>query len=154
MIMVKRLMVLLLIAGSVLSSCSKDSDSATKMGATIEGASWSPSLRVTNLTNDYFIITGTATNGVLVVTIKGTAVGDYNLSLTEQKTAATFKKSMTASGDDVYASATGKVSLTKVDTANKKISGTFQFTLTNTSLQTISITSGTFNDLSFTVTPN
>lgn len=151
--MVKRLMVLLLITGSVLSSCSKDSDSATKMGATIGGESWSPSLRVTNLTNDYFVITGTAANGILAITINGNAAGDYNLSLTEQKCAATFKKSMTATGDDVYASATGKVTLTKVDTNNKKISGTFNFTLTNTSLKTISITSGTFNDLSYTVTP-
>lgn len=150
----KRLIILLLGVAFVLGSCSKDSVSVNKLSAKIEGKSWNASLRVANLTSNVFVITGTSLTGeVLVLTIVGDKPGLYEFSLTEYKCNATYKKSaLSTSPDDIFTSVSGKINLTKVDLVNKKISGTFDFTLARLALETVSISNGSFNDLEFTNT--
>lgn len=152
----KRLLVLLLIGVTMLGSCTKDSDTLNnKLSAKIGGKSWNAAIRVTNLANDVFIITGTSTTGeVLIITIFGKNPDLYEFSLTSQKCNATYKKSAFTTENDFYTSVSGRVNLTKVDMTNKKISGTFEFTLTKTSLtDQLSVSNGSFNDLEFT-SPN
>lgn len=152
----KRLLVLMLAVVSIMVSCSKDSDSVNnKLSAKIDGENWNATLRVTNLTGEIFVITGTSTTGeVMVITINGKVPDLYELSLTSLKCNATYKKSaLITSASDIYNSVSGKVNLTKVDIENKKISGTFEFTMAKLSSQTISVSNGSFNDLEFQTTP-
>jgi hypothetical protein len=150
----RRFMVLLMGVAVVLASCSKDSVSVNKLSAKIEGKSWNASLRVANLSSNVFVITGTSLTGeVLVLTIMGDKPGLYEFSVTDYKCNATYKKSaLSTSSDDVFTSVSGRVNLTKVDLVNKKISGTFDFTLARLSLETVSVSNGSFNDLEFTNT--
>jgi hypothetical protein len=151
----KKLLVSLLFAMAVLGSCTKDSDTLNnKLSAKIGSKNWNAAIRLTNLTNDVFVITGTSTTGeVLVITILGKNPDLYEFSLTSQKCNATYKKSALTADNDIYTSVSGKVNLTKVDMTTKKISGTFEFTLTKTSLTDyLTVSSGSFNDLEFTST--
>lgn len=148
-------MVLVLIMAAVVASCSKDSDTiSTKLSAKIDGKSWNATGRYTNLTGNVFVITGTSITGeVLVITIKGDSPDLYELNLSNLECSATYKKSaLSTSTDDIFQSITGRVNLTKVDKENKKISGTFDFNLARLSIETISISSGSFNDLEYTIT--
>jgi hypothetical protein len=148
----KRLMVLLLAFTVVIASCSKDKDdSVVKLGAKIDGKNWEASVRVTSLTNGVFVITGTsATSQVLAVTINGDATGTYELGIGNAKCAATYKESALATDANIYVSASGKVTLTKVDKTNKTISGTFEFIIARSLTDTKTVTAGQFNDLSYT----
>ena len=151
----KRLILLLSIVTTVMVSCSKDSDSLNnnKLSAKISGKSWNAAVRVSTLTSDVFVITGTSALGeVLVITIKGNSPDLYELNLTSLECNATYKKSaLSTSTEDIYNSISGRVNLTKVDMVNKKISGTFDFTLVKLSVETVSVSEGTFNDLEFSV---
>lgn len=151
----KRLMVLLVAVTMLIASCKKDSDSINKLSAKIGGKSWSASVKVANLTGNTFIITGTSLSGeMLVITILGDSPDLYEFNLSEQKCNVVYKKSgLSTSPDGIYTSVSGRVDLTKVDMINKKISGTFDFTCTGLAILPLSISSGTFTDLSFMVTP-
>jgi len=138
----------------VAMSCSKDSDSIidTKMGAKIDGNSWSSITRVSVMAGETITITGTSTADVMVITINGITAKTYTLSIIPVSTecACVYQPSLISGENDWYYSTSGTVTLTKVDTVNKKISGTFQFTVAKGLLSTKSITSGVFNDLSYT----
>lgn len=152
----KRLMLLLVAITLIMGSCKKDSDSVTKMGANIDGKNWNAGLlRLTNLTGNVFSIVGTSLTGeVLEITINGNTPGVYELNLTKQECLAIYKKGgINTSPSDFFTSVSGKVNLTKVDLANKKISGTFDFNCAQLSLQTVIVSNGSFNDLSYTETP-
>jgi len=133
--------------------CSKDSILPVKMKATIDGASWTSTAQVTNKNSTGFIITGTSllsgTTSTLAITILGSTMGTYNVVATSNICAAVYTPNLTST-TNTYASTSGKVILTEVDASSKKISGTFQFTCRNTSLDEVSITSGEFTDLTYT----
>lgn len=150
----KRFVLVMLAITLVIGSCSKDSVSTNnKLSAKIDGKSWNASFRVTNLTGNVFVITGTSITGeILAITINGDSPDLYQLGLGNLECAATYKGSALASTDDIYQSVSGKVNLTKVDKTNKKISGTFDFSLAKLSLTSISVSNGTFNDLEYTET--
>lgn len=152
----KKLFIYLIVTLTVIAgSCKKDSDNGTpaattKMSCKIDGTTWSSITRYTQFYDNKFIITGTSSDGkVIIITIFGSTQGTYNLQIGELESGATYSPSVLSSV--IYASVSGSVVLTKVDTVNKKISGTFQFTATKTNELTsqISITNGEFTDLSY-----
>lgn len=151
----KKLLVLLVAVTMVMASCKKDSDTVHKLSANIGGKSWVANLRVTNLTGNVFTITGTSLSGeMLVITIFGNTQDTYQFSVNEQKCALVYKKAgINSSPSDIYTGISGTITLTKVDMVNKKISGTFDFTCSGLAIIPLSIKSGSFNDLDFTVTP-
>lgn len=139
----------------LLSSCKKEAIDITgkKMAAYIDGKTWDTNVRATVLQNGVFVITGTSIlDGILVITINGENPGTYNFSATSLQLSclATYTPSA-LNPADTYASTSGKVILTKVDTQNKTISGTFEFTVVNATLDFKSIKSGVFNDISYEI---
>ncbi|MBN1596921.1 MAG: hypothetical protein JW894_01395 [Bacteroidales bacterium] len=123
------------------------------MSATINESEWTTISRVTRLEGDKFVIAGTSVDGeVLTVTIFGTTTGIYELSLTSATCAAVYTESASnPSLEDTYISVTGEVNLNEVNTSSKKISGTFSFTLLRNLTETMEITNGIFNNLTYTV---
>ena len=150
--------VLLFVLLGLLITCSKDDDSGTPyMGAKIDGSDWKAITRVTVLEDEKFVITGTALNGeVVAITVFGTSEDTYELGLTSAGCAAVYKKSgLGTPTEDTYVSATGEVILTDVNTSAQEISGTFSFTLVKGLLNsTLTITDGSFQNLSYTITNN
>ncbi len=142
-------------------SCKKDSkindtvNPTTSFTCKINGSSWSAISRVTRKQGNTFIITGTGSlrNDVLNITTFGTQVNSYTLSTIDGKTefTATFT-SDTQNNDSLYQATSGIVQLTKVDTVNKKISGTFQFRTSKiiNPLLIKEITNGSFTNLTYT----
>lgn len=144
----------------IAGSCKKDSNDdgtpiATKMSCKINGTTWTALSQLTQYYDNKFIITGTSLEGkVIIITILGDTQGTYNLQVGELESGATYSPSVLS--NDIYASLSGSVVLTKVDKDNKKISGTFQFTATKTNDLTnqISISNGVFSDLSYNLLNN
>ena len=168
----KRLMTILAVALVLFSfnSCKDDDgdgvpDILDKMTATIDGQQWSSVARVATYTSTEAgdIITITATSGVTAATgeflnliIRGSELRTYDLTITlvgsEFECTANYKPD--ASGTDIYTGQSGTITLTKFDSVNKKISGTFSFTVAKVGELTTTkqITNGTFTDLVYQVT--
>jgi len=135
----------------IVGSCSKDSVTPTKMAAKIDGKSWSAAFTANTLASDVIVITGTsALSGIFAITIHGTTASTYELGIGKLECTATYKASTLSTDLDIYESTAGKVVLTKIDRVNKKISGTFQFTMFKPIADIISVSNGTFNDITFT----
>lgn len=121
------------------------------MSANIDSEKWVSVTRLTVLNNNKFTITGTSANGkILVITIDGNTTGTYTLNPLISKTqcGCTYKESISAASTDWYLGSLGTVNLTEVNTTNKTISGTFEFTLVNLS-SIKSVTGGEFKNLSY-----
>lgn len=151
----KILSLLLVLVVVTFFSCSKeDLKIFASMSAKIDGTQWDSSARVTVLEADKFVITGTSLSGeVIAITILGSDEGTYTLAITppSAECSALYKASASTSTEDAYVSSKGEVVLTKVDKTNKKISGTFKFTVTRLT-ETMEITEGEFEDLSYNTT--
>jgi len=140
-------------------SCKKDSkitdiiNPSASMKCKIDGVDWIAQIRETILQSNKFIINGTTGSNVINVTTIGTTTGTYNLSITipiQTQFSATFTNS--TSSDSLYTAYEGSVTLSAVDTTNKKISGTFSFkakNLLHPLLNDKNITAGTFTELSY-----
>ncbi len=142
-------------------SCKKDDAeeistyvSSASITATVNDTAWSAFTRVTKHypSTNLFVIAGTDTDGkILSLTIKADSAGIYTSSTSidslSAKVGAVWKPK---SGQ--YISNKGTVEITEVNTAEKKISGTFNFTIINTSDLTddISIRSGKFTNIGYT----
>ena len=125
-----------------------------KMSATIDGKAWDASVKKTVKNTQGFIITGTQVNSSLVssivaIQIFGTTTGTYNVVAVTNNCAATYTPDLTQPSNS-FASSTGTVHLSEVNTSNKTISGTFSFECIDLSLKSVSITNGTFTALSYT----
>lgn len=147
---------LLFLTCAALMNCSDevlDNLDLPEMNAKVDGTEWKTSIRASRLENDKFIVTGTSIAGeILAITIFGSSEGIYELSLTQAKCAALLKESVNSTTEDAYASVTGKVTLTDVNTSTKKISGTFEFVLLRSlSGETVHVTEGVFKNLTYTV---
>jgi hypothetical protein len=150
-------LLLVIIAISVVflaGSCKKDANGNTiyPMSASIDGKQWTATLPAGVLSNGYFVITGTSLTGeTIIVTIKGETIGTYNLSLLPAKSdcLGTYEATLIPTTEDTYVSASGRVVLSKVDKINNLVSGTFEFTVANSSLTVKEITKGAFNDVIF-----
>lgn len=163
---------LLILASALVifaSGCKKDDDSTglinltASMTAKIDGESWKSFTRVTNLTKtgtllgDQFNIIGTSAGGDIInITILGTEVGDYNFKLSVDSSAAArftafYKTSVVSANSENFIANSGTVSITAIDTQNKKISGTFSFSAIQTTLVGVAaITEGKFTNLKYT----
>jgi hypothetical protein len=139
----------------MICGCKKDSDTlGTKYSADINNLAWNAGVRVTVKNDDGFIITGTQissslTSSTLVIKIFGFSEGVYNVVASGNNCAAVFTPNV-SSPSDSYASVTGTVDLTEINTSEKTISGTFSFTCVNLSVDTKTITNGSFTGLRYT----
>lgn len=159
----KKYLILLAIASFSLSfvSCEKDTIEETvaaitpaSMSATVNDTVFTTITRVTvySPTANTFVITGTSLDGkILAVTIRASEVGVYNTSIELENPSSKVGAAWRANSEN-YVSNGGTVELTKVDKTNKKISGTFNFTLINPPglTEVFSITEGKFDQLSYT----
>jgi hypothetical protein len=150
-----------------INSCDKVKEviPIPSMTATVDNDSWTSIFRASVLfeNNGVFSITGTpdASENVdkaIILTINGTTVGTYSIGLETQTSdcLVVYKKTAAAANgsDDYYISRTATITLSEVNTDNKRISGTFSATLvpSNNPLGTeITITNGTFENLNYTV---
>jgi len=136
-----------------LNSCSKsNSVLPNKMSAKIDGKDWQSLLRTTKILNNTFSIIATSNTGESIeITILGVVPKAYNFVALPPEFNAIYKATASASTQDIFNSANGTVTLTKVDEVNRLISGTFQFQVKNlaTPPVTKSITAGQFTDLSY-----
>jgi len=153
----KRIKIILVFVSMVMFftiGCKKDSNIlTTKMSATIDGKNWNSTTRVTVKNSTGFIITAqqvstTLVTSSLVVRIGGFNTGTYNVIATNNTCLGTYTPNIETATES-YISATGTVNLTEVNTGDKTISGTFEFTCANLSLQTVSVASGSFKDLKY-----
>lgn len=161
----KFIVVVIFIIAFSIYSCEKAKDAIPvgKMEASIDGSSWKALTRLTILESDFFTITGTSANGdVVSIIIMGTTEGTYSLdiSVTGAETqVGGFYKPASAMGDsDNYIITKATVVLSDVDSSTKKISGTFELTVTKTeivggsSIESLEITNGIFDNLKYTET--
>jgi hypothetical protein len=134
--------------------CKKDSSGpSTKMAAKIDGKAWNTTFRETFKNNEGFVITGQQLNSSiitssLVIRIKGFTKGTYDALIINSASTAVYTPNIQELTKS-FTSISGTVEITEVNTNDKTISGTFNFTCTNLSvpLVTMSITDGSFNDL-------
>ena len=159
----KNLIIILafLTIGSGFISCDKEdvedaaaSISNASMTASVNDTSWTSITRVSKFftTTNIFVLTGTSTDGkILAVTIKGAEIGTYTSSTSIDSLSAQVGAAWRANGKN-YVSKEGRVEITKLDKTNKKISGTFSFKILNANdlAEQISVTSGKFDNLSYT----
>ncbi len=143
-----------------VASCKKDSkvndvvNPTASMSCKINGTQWTSISRVTVRQNNKFIISGTGSLGsdILNITTFGITPKTYNLHPIDGiiEFSATFTQD-TNNQDSLYQAVYGTVTLTKVDTVNKKISGTFNFRMSKIIDPLIikEITEGSFNNLSY-----
>jgi len=155
--MSKKLRIILVSVSVIIfftAGCKKDSNVlATKMSATIDGKTWNSATRVTIKNSTGFTITAqqvstTLVTSSLVIRIGGLNTGTYNVIASSNTCLGTYTPDVQTATES-YISATGTVKLTEVNTGDKTISGTFEFTCANLSLQTIEIKSGSFDDLKY-----
>ncbi len=134
------------------TSCDKDSLNLASMSATVNDTDWKASVRLTVLDSANFLITGTSLSGdVIALTVFGSTEGTYTLSL--DSISADFEGVYTngVSLNDVYTATNGEVVLSKVNTTDEKISGTFSFSAMNPEGTTIEVKDGTFENLKYTL---
>ncbi|NSW46261.1 MAG: hypothetical protein HPY79_10655 [Bacteroidales bacterium] len=151
----------LLLALISLSACKKDSkindiiNPTASFSCKINNVSWTAITRVTRKQGNTFIISGTGSlgNDVLNITTFGTTAQTYHLDPINGQTqfSATFTMD-TNTNDSLYQAVNGTVTLTSVDTVNKKISGTFSFRSSKVinPLLLKEVTNGSFNNLTYT----
>ena len=121
-----------------------------ELTATIDGEAWQANIQASRLEGDKFIISGTSLSGEsLVITALGSSEKTYELNLSSAQCAALYKESASDSDDDAYIGVTGTVVLSKVNTTQKSVSGTFSFTVLRGIDETIIISNGKFKDLSY-----
>lgn len=147
----------------IFSACKKDETventilSQASMSAKVNDTSWTAITRVTRhfAANNKFVISGTSSDGqVIVITILADAVGTYTSSTSidslSAQVGAVWQPDASSPTTDNYVSQSGTVTLSTVDTQNRKVSGTFSFDLINVSNnQTKTITEGKFSELSY-----
>lgn len=161
---------LLISSLTIFNSCKKDE--LPSMSCKIGGTTWLSTFRVSVMGEiDLGGISGvliTATNGAdanladgeyFAILIRGNEVKSYDLAIAMegakfQCAAVYFPNGLNTATKFIGTS--GTVEITKVDTDNQKISGTFSFEMKNsiTDTDTKSITTGVFNNLKYTEPSN
>jgi len=159
-----KILLLLLSLLFVFTMCKKDSEDdkanlinfSASMTAKIDDSQWSSITRVTRKQNDNFIITGTGSltgNNVIAITVFDVVEGTYNLDATNLTTQFTANFTPVVNNtDSIFQAYSGQVIISKIDLANKRISGTFNFEARHITDLThnISVTEGAFTDLAYT----
>ena len=130
------------------------------MKATVDGEAWTSLFRLSTVTDSTIVITGTPTasetaDKTIILTAFGVTEGTYSLSagtLTAD-CAVAYKKTADATdgGDNYFVAYEATVVISKLDTENKKLSGTFNAKLRSTGnlAEEVIITNGTFDNLNY-----
>ena len=152
---------ILFIVSIIAISCEKDDDivdavlGPASMSANVNDTAWTAITRVTKHyeNTSSYLITGTSLSGeLIVITIKGDAVGTYTSSTSidslSAKVGCVWQPDATSPTDNNFFSKSGTVEITDINTTELVISGTFSFELMNLS-GTKSITGGTFSNLGY-----
>jgi hypothetical protein len=163
---IKGLLFVCALLSAAVFSCKKDSNEVkASMGAKIytvnlenDTINWSAVTRVTVLKNEIFTITGTSlnadlSNDVLAITVNGVKPETYTLNPDPLNFSAQCGCAYTTKFNGasvVFLGTSGNVVITKVDTGNKLISGTFEFSVLSGNV-TKTITKGTFENLKYVV---
>jgi hypothetical protein len=156
----KKLILAAVVACAALftTSCDKDDNGniiIPAMSATIDGQEWMGVAPKGILTSGVLNITCSSLDAKFInITVKGDKEGTYNCDLLLLNTqCGIVYKPVIATGEETSSliGNKGKVVITKFDTSKKRVSGTFEFTLANTTLTaSAQITKGTFTDVSYT----
>lgn len=152
---ISKLTLFAIFSGMILiTSCEKDNPLGYKMTATIDGTSFNSLVTVAYIQENKMIIEGTSVNGkIIVLTVSGTDQGSYALSANPPlaQFAAVYKESVTVTTEDTWASVSGNISLTSVDTNAKTISGTFSVRMKKDLTDNIlEISNGSFTGVKYT----
>lgn len=151
---------------AVVVGCSKDDDSSDnnsadngQLVAKIDGSDFSVKNQVAaTLYNGFFNITAIkpSTGETITITVSDAGEGTFDLGPDEN---ALSGAAYNISGEDSYGSAaeggSGEIKITKIDTDNNTVTGTFKFTAIRESFndngdiitETITITNGAFNKI-------
>ncbi len=138
----------------MITSCEKDNPLGYKMTATIDGTTFNSLVTLAYIQDNKMLIEGTSSNGkIIVLTVSGTTPGTYALSASPAlaQFAAVYKESATVTTEDTWASVSGTVSITSVDTNAKTLSGTFSLKMKKDLTDNIlEISNGSFTGVKFT----
>jgi len=151
----------LLISLTFLNSCTKET--LPSLNCKIDGTLWSSLVRVTTMgatdVGDGILIVATdglsTTEGkYLSMLIRGNTVKDYDLAITLvggqlECTALWAPSGLASTEGKKYYGKSGKISITKIDTENKLITGTYSFVLSTTGGELVTITDGKFANLKY-----
>lgn len=151
---------IVLFAVSITSCDENVADILPSMKATVNGEAWTSLFRLSTVTDSSIVITGTPTasetaDKTIILTVFGTSEGTYQLSLGSLTAdcAVAYKKTANAADgeDNYYVAYEANIVITKLDTQNKKLSGTFNAKLRSTGqlADEIIITDGTFENLNY-----
>ncbi|TCN70604.1 DUF6252 family protein [Acetobacteroides hydrogenigenes] len=141
--------------GVFATSCDKNEDGTPiipTISATIDSQEWVGIAPKGILTGGVLTIASTSLDGKAVtITVNGDKEGTYELNplLLKTQCGAVYKPSLLNSEEASLISSNGKVIITKFDTNKKRVSGTFEFNLTNSAAAIGQITKGTFSDVSY-----
>ena len=141
--------------GIFATSCDKNEDGTPiipTISATIDSQEWVGIAPKGILTGGVLTIASTSLDGKAVtITVNGDKEGTYELNplLLKTQCGAVYKPSLLNSEEASLISSNGKVIITKFDTSKKRVSGTFEFNLTNSAGAIGQITKGTFSDVSY-----
>ena len=156
--MKKTLIILVLIATTtIFNSCKKDSNGniiVASMSAKINNTDWSSTVRTCTKTGNTMVLIGTSIDGKTIeikispdlTTSNLTTNVDYTIGI-----GSLYKPTVNASSTDIYfaLTGTGTVKLTQLDMTSKLVSGTFNFNGATTGITLVTISSGTFSNVSF-----
>ncbi len=151
----------ILIALTLVSINSCDTEIAElipSMKATVNGEEWNSVFRLSTVTDSTIVVMGTPTasetaDKTIILTTFGATEGTYSLNLGSLTSECTviYKKTANATdgGDDYYVAYEANIVISKLDTENQKISGTFNAKLRSTGSATdeVIITDGSFENL-------
>jgi hypothetical protein len=135
---------------AITSSSCKDGDIGLgTFNATINGESWSALAPTGIKTGNRLTITGLSVDKQIVINVANAAPGTYDMSLIEgsiNPLVYTPNVSTQQGAQQTYAATGGNIIVTKVE--DKRVSGTFNVSATNTSMGVINI-NGDFANVKF-----
>ena len=141
-------LVLLAILILGFSNCDKTEDEiiadiTPEMTATVGGEAWTTKIAA-GVNTTIFVITGNKAKEQIILTIPTKTIGDYDIDGLNNM--ASYVQNIDSIGD-AYIAYSGEINVQSMNTLRTQVNGTFNFKAVNTSLDTISITSGTFKNI-------
>ncbi|MCF8296421.1 MAG: hypothetical protein K9J13_02655 [Saprospiraceae bacterium] len=135
-------------------SCTKDKiDDVTNnligtMECKVDNVSWKAGAPIGTINNNKLIISGLEGKKNISLMFYGITVGDYTISVSQPGTI--YIENTDSTSTSTYAAYEGLIKLTKIDSENKKATGSFYFTAINpTSGDTLSVTNGSFANVNY-----
>lgn len=143
----------LLLVVFLTSSCTKElvDNFVPKMSATIDGDEWSTITPAAVIKEGSIIITGISLSGKsIVITVFGTKEGTYTFSGNLVGFGAVYKESTSSTSSDGYIAFKGTVDITSLNSAKKRLDGSFSFSVSRSIGSSIEITDGVLDNIPYT----